>query len=73
MMSSASDDAEEETVTLEEHESSSVAIDRHVTVTGQPSMPEGQINIRESPYFSYNYFERQLSPVSKLDVFFVLK
>ena len=51
MMSTASEDAEEETVTLEEHESSSVAIDSHVNVPSQPSIPERQINIRESPSF----------------------
>ena len=58
-MSTTSEDAEEETVTLGEHESSSVAIDSHVTVPGQPSIPEGQINIRETPNFSHKYFERQ--------------
>ena len=41
-MPSAFEDAEEETVTLEEHASSSGAIDSHVPISGQP----GQITIR---------------------------
>ena len=58
-MSTTSEDAEEETITEEENESSSRVINSNFTVPGQPSIPEGQINIKETPYFSYKYFERQ--------------
>ena len=44
-------------IPAEDRECSSGSL--HNPIPGQASVPESKINIRESPYFSYNYFERQ--------------